>query len=237
MIVVLDNLTQLIKAQKIAAWKEVAQRVAHEIKNPLTPIHLSAERIIKNLKKKGENYDDIIQEGANTIVQEAGTIKSLVDEFSNFARLPNIRLQSADLHEVLDQTISLFTGIFTDVKFTTLYSSDVPSTIRVDVEQMKRAFMNILDNAIDAMNKKGKIIIQTSYEVQNQRVKIEISDGGPGIALKDKEKLFQPYYSTKKKGTGLGLAIVNQIISEHHGSIDVENSSSNGAKFIIQIPA
>jgi two-component system nitrogen regulation sensor histidine kinase NtrY len=237
MIVVLDNLTQLIKAQKIAAWKEVAQRVAHEIKNPLTPIHLSAERIIKNLKKKGKNYDDIIQEGANTIVQEAGTIKSLVDEFSNFARLPNIRLQSTDLHEVLDQTISLFTGIFTDVKFTTLYSSDVPSTIRVDVEQMKRAFMNILDNAIDAMNKKGKIIIQTSYEVQNQRVKIEISDGGPGIALKDKEKLFQPYYSTKKKGTGLGLAIVNQIISEHHGSIDVENSSSNGAKFIIQIPA
>lgn len=237
MIVVLDNLTQLIKAQKIAAWKEVAQRVAHEIKNPLTPIHLSAERIIKNLKKKGENYDDIIQEGANTIVQEAGTIKSLVDEFSNFARLPNIRLQSADLHEVLDQAISLFTGIFTDVKFNTLYSSDVPPTIRVDVEQMKRAFMNILDNAIDAMNKKGKINIQTSYDGQNQRVKIEISDGGPGIALKDKEKLFQPYYSTKKKGTGLGLAIVNQIISEHHGTIDVENSRPNGAKFIIQIPA
>jgi len=236
LIVVLDNLTQLLKAQKIATWKEVAQRVAHEIKNPLTPIHLSAERIIKNLKRKGKKYEEIIEEGAKTIVQEAGTIKSLVNEFSNFARMPNIRLQSADIHEILDQTLSLFKGIFSDIEFVTHYSSEVPETMRLDVEQIKRVFINILDNAIDAMSKKGKINIQTSFDKQNQRVKIEITDQGPGVDMKEKEKLFLPHFSTKKKGTGLGLAIVGQVISEHNGSIDVENNHPNGAKFIIQIP-
>ncbi|MEE9390095.1 MAG: ATP-binding protein [Candidatus Aminicenantaceae bacterium] len=237
MIVVLDNLTQLIKAQRITAWREVAQRVAHEIKNPLTPIQLSAQRIIKNLKKNGKNNNDIIKEGATTIVQEARTIKSLVDEFSNFARMPSIDLQSTDIHEIIEQTISLFKGIFADIEFEVLFSSDVPSPIQTDPEQMKRTFINLIDNAIDAMNKKGEIKIHTSYDKRNQRVKIEISDSGPGISLEDKEKLFLPHYSTKKKGTGLGLAIVNQVINEHNGSIDIENIQPHGAKFTIQIPA
>jgi two-component system nitrogen regulation sensor histidine kinase NtrY len=236
-IVVLDNLTQLIKAQRIAAWKEIAQRVAHEIKNPLTPIQLSAERIIKNLKKKGENNDEVIEEGATTIVQEALTIKSLVDEFSNFARMPNISLQPADLHEIIKHTISLFTGIFTDIEFETSFSGEVPSSMMLDPDQLKRVFINLIDNAIDAMQKKGKIQIKTSFDAAQQNVKIEITDFGPGIAPKDREKLFHPHYSTKKKGTGLGLAIVNQVISEHNGSIDVEGNRPHGAKFIIQIPA
>jgi two-component system nitrogen regulation sensor histidine kinase NtrY len=237
MIVVLDSLTQLIKAQRITAWREVAQRVAHEIKNPLTPIQLSAQRIIKNLKKTGKNNNDIIEEGAATIVQEARTIKSLVDEFSNFARMPGIDLQSTDIHKIIEQTVSLFKGIFADIEFEVLFSSDVPSPIQTDPDQMKRAFINLIDNAIDAMNKKGKITIRTSYDRRNQRVKIEISDSGPGISLKDKEKLFLPHYSTKKKGTGLGLAIVDQVINEHNGSIDIENIQPHGAKFTIQIPA
>ncbi len=235
-IIVLDNLTQLIKAQKIAAWKEVAQRVAHEIKNPLTPIQLSAERIIKNLKKPGKDPNKIIKEGANTIVNEAGIIKSLIDEFSNFARMPNIRLQSGNIHEIITQTISLFKGIFTDIEFETLFSSEVTSIIQIDPEQMRRVFINLLDNAIDAMNKKGKIQICTSYEEENRVVKIEISDSGPGISIQDKEKLFLPHFSTKKKGTGLGLAIVHQIINEHNGSIEVESNKPCGAKFIIRIP-
>lgn len=236
-IVVIDNLTQLIKAQKIAAWKEVAQRVAHEIKNPLTPIQLSAERIIKNLKKKPKKNELIINEGAKTIVEEARTIKSLVDEFSNFARMPSVQLQSADIHEILEQTISLFKGIFTKIEFDVLFSPDVPSAIQIDPEQMKRVFINLLDNSIDAMDKKGKIDIHTSFDKQNRRVRIEMADSGPGISEKEKERLFLPHFSTKKKGTGLGLAIVNQIISEHGGSIDVENNKPQGAKFIIQIPA
>jgi len=236
-IVVIDNLTQLIKVQKIAAWKEVAQRVAHEIKNPLTPIQLSAERIIKNLKKKKEKNDDVINEGAKTIVEEARTIKSLVDEFSNFARMPTVQLQSADIHEILDQTISLFKGIFTKIEFDVLFSPDVPLAIQIDPEQMKRVFINLLDNSIDAMDKKGKIEIHTSFDKERQRVRVEIADSGPGIPEKERERLFLPYFSTKKKGTGLGLAIVNQVINEHGGSIDVDNNKPQGAKFIIQIPA
>ena len=235
-IVVLDNLTQLIKAQKIAAWKEVAQRVAHEIKNPLTPIQLSAERIIKNLYRSGDN-NTIIQEGANTIVQEARTIKALVDEFSNFARLPNVHLGSADIHDIIEQAISLYIGIFSSIKFETRFSADVPSPVQIDPDQMKRVFMNIIDNAIDAMANKGRITINTFYDQKKKKIKIEILDQGPGVNVDHKEKIFLPDYSTKKKGTGLGLAIVSQIIAEHHGSIDVENAGSGGAKFIIQIPA
>lgn len=237
LVVVIDNLTQLIKAQKIAAWKEVAQRVAHEIKNPLTPIQLSAERIIKNLKKKEKKYDEVIKEGASTIVEEARTIKALINEFSNFARMPNIHLQSGDIHHILEETVSLFKGIFTEVEFDVFLSPDVPSPIQIDPEQMKRVFINLLDNAIEAVDKKGKIKIHTSFDQQHNRVKIELSDSGPGISVKEKEKLFLPHFSTKKKGTGLGLAIVNQVITEHNGSIDVENNRPHGAKFIIQLPA
>lgn len=237
MIVVLDNLTQLIQAQKIAAWKEVAQRVAHEIKNPLTPIQLSAERIIKNLKKREKKHDEVINEGAKTIVEEASTIKSLVDEFSNFARMPRVHLQSADLHDILEQTVALFRSVFTKIEFDVVLSTEVPSPLQIDPEQMKRVFINLLDNAVEAMEKKGKIWIITSFDKTNQRVKIEICDSGPGIPEKEKGKLFLPHFSTKKKGTGLGLAIVNQVITEHSGSIDVENNHPHGAKFIIQIPS
>jgi len=236
MIVVLDNLTQLIKVQKIAAWKEVAQRVAHEIKNPLTPIQLSAERIIKNLKKDGKNNNEIIQEGASTIVQEARTIKALIDEFSSFARLPTIQLDSADIHEIIEQAISPYLGIFNAIKFETRFSSEVPPSIQVDADQMKRVFMNIFDNAIDAMEQKGTINIRTFYDKDKKKMKIEISDLGPGIVVEDRDKIFLPDYSTKKKGTGLGLAIVNQVIIEHNGSIDFSNQEPHGAKFTIEIP-
>ena len=237
LIVVLDDLTQLIKAQKIAAWKEVAQRVAHEIKNPLTPIQLSAERIIKNLQKGEPGHQAVIEEGARTIIQEAGTIKSLVDEFSNFARMPKIQLQSADIHQIIDQTLAFFKGIFTDIEFEVDYSSEVPASVPADPEQMKRAIINVLDNSIDAMNKKGRIGIRTSFDKEPQRVTIEIVDSGPGISADDRFKLFLPHYSTKKKGMGLGLAIVNQIIRDHNGSVNIENNKPHGAKFTIQIPA
>ncbi|MFW6160597.1 MAG: ATP-binding protein [Acidobacteriota bacterium] len=237
LIVVIDNLTQLIKAQKIAAWKEVAQRVAHEIKNPLTPIQLSAERIIKNLRKKGTDGEKIIIEGAQTIVQEASTIKSLIDEFSSFARMPSIQLQSVNIHELLTQTLALFQGIFTEVEFETEFSRDVPASIKIDPDQMKRVFINLIDNAIEAMNKKGKICIKTLFDKENNLTKVEVADSGPGISETDKEKLFLPHFSTKKKGTGLGLAIVNQVITEHNGTIEVVDNNPQGAKFIIQVPA
>jgi len=236
-IIVLDNLTQLLKAQKIAAWKEVAQRVAHEIKNPLTPIQLSAERIIKNLKKTKKDDDNIVREGAHTIVEGAKTIKSLVDEFSNFARMPSIRLRPTDIHEILEQSIFPFRGIFKDIEFKISFSPDVPSQIMIDPEQMKRVFINLLDNSIDAMNKKGIIKVDTNFDKHNNKVIIEVSDTGTGISHKDIENIFSPDFSTKKKGRGLGLAIVNQVINEHNGSIEVTNNSLHGAKFTIRVPA
>ena len=236
LIVILDNLTQLIKAQKIAAWKEVAQRVAHEIKNPLTPIQLSAERIIKNLDRHDDAAPAVIEEGAKTIIQEARTIKSLVDEFSNFARMPKVNLQPADIHPLIDQIVALFRGIFANIEIEVETASDVPSVLQIDPDQMKRVFINIIDNAIEAMNKKGRIKIRTTVDGQQGKVNIEISDSGPGISVEDKTKIFLPYFSAKKKGTGLGLAIVNQIIREHNGSISVENIHPSGAKFIIQLP-
>ena len=236
LIVVLENLTQLIKAQKIAAWKEAAQMVAHEIKNPLTPIQLSAERIIKKMKKNKKDYDKAIEEGAKTIVQETRAIKTLVDEFSKFARMPEVHIQSVNIHEIIEQTVSLFKGIFNGVEFELNLSPDVPLSIRTDPDQMKRVFINIIDNAIHAMNKKGLVKIQTSFNSELRNLKIEIADSGPGISARDMDKLFLSNFSTKKKGAGLGLAIVNQVISEHNGSISVEANEPHGAKFIIHIP-
>ncbi len=236
LIVVLDDLSQLIRAQKIAAWKEVAQRVAHEIKNPLTPIQLNAERIIKNLRKTDPGAPAVVEEGARAIIQEAQTIKSLVDEFSDFARLPKINLQPASLAEIIDQVTALFRGIFADIAFEVVLDAEVPPRLPLDQEQMKRVFINLIDNAIDAMNKKGKIVIRAAYDRENQQVRIEVADTGPGIPVEDKDKLFLPHFSTKKKGTGLGLAIVNQIMKEHNGAVEVQNVKPHGAKFILQIP-
>ncbi len=237
LIVVLDDLTQLIKAQKMAAWKEVAQRVAHEIKNPLTPIQLSAERIIKTLKRPDPAPPEILEEGARTIIQEARTIKALVDEFSNFARMPKVELQPCDLRPVVQQTVALFRGIFTDIAFELDFAPDLPPTVQADAEQLKRVLINIIDNAIDAMNKSGRIAVRVGFDRAQNRVDLAIADSGPGIALEDKDKLFLPHYSTKKKGTGLGLAIVNQIVRDHNGTVTVENNKPHGALFTIRIPA
>jgi len=237
MIVVLDDLTQLIKAQKIAAWKEVAQRVAHEIKNPLTPIQLNAERILKNLKRTEPGGTEVVEQGAKVIIQEAQAIKALVDEFSDFARLPKINLQPASLRDIIAQVIVLFRGIFAEVEFEVAVEPGVPAILALDPEQMKRVFINLIDNAIDAMNKKGKITLRAAFDKEANQVNIEVTDSGPGVPIEDKDKLFLPHFSTKKKGTGLGLAIVNQIIKEHNGTVQVMNGRPRGARFILQLPA
>lgn len=237
LIVALDDLTQLITAQKIAAWKEVAQRVAHEIKNPLTPIQLNAERILRNFSKGEEGAGEVIEDGARVIIQEAQTIKSLVDEFSDFARLPKIRLQPASLADILRQVTALFRGIFADVAFDIRIAPDVPAEIPLDTEQIKRVFINLIDNAIDAMNKKGTIILLAAYDRDARHVLVTVADTGPGVPVEDTDKIFLPSFSTKKKGRGLGLAIVSQIVREHEGFIRVENNRPAGAKFIIELPA
>jgi two-component system nitrogen regulation sensor histidine kinase NtrY len=236
LIVALDDLTQLITAQKIAAWKEVAQRVAHEIKNPLTPIQLNAERIIRNLKKGDVAGGDVIEEGAKVIIQEAQTIKSLVDEFSDFARLPKINLQPASLGDILRQVANLFRGIFADIAFDIRIAPDIPAEVRVDADQIKRVFINLIDNSIDAMNKKGTISLLAAYDRDSRHVLVTVTDTGPGLPVEDLDRIFLPTFSTKKKGRGLGLAIVSQIVREHEGLVRVENNRPMGAKFIIELP-
>jgi two-component system nitrogen regulation sensor histidine kinase NtrY len=237
LLVALDDLSQLIMGQKVAAWKEVAQRVAHEIKNPLTPIQLNAERILKNLGRSEPADPAALQEGARVIIQEAQTIKALVDEFSEFARLPKLNLQPASLAEIIDQAAALFRPIFADVAFEVVIDPDVPARQPLDPEPMKRVFINLFDNAIDAMSKKGKILVRAGFDRETRLVKVEIEDTGPGIAVEDKDKLFLPRFSTKKKGTGLGLAIVAQIMKEHSGTIDVRNVKPHGACFTLHLPA
>jgi len=171
------------------------------------------------------------------IIQEAQTIKALVDEFSDFARLPKIHLQPASLGDIIRQVANLFRGIYADIVFEIRIAPDVPAEIRLDAEQIKRVFINLIDNAIDAMNKKGTITLQADYDRDSRRVRATVTDTGPGISVEDPEKIFLPTFSTKKKGRGLGLAIVSQIIREHDGLIRAENNRPMGAKFTIELPA
>jgi two-component system, NtrC family, nitrogen regulation sensor histidine kinase NtrY len=236
LLLVLEDITSLIKAQKVAAWREVARRIAHEIKNPLTPIQLSAQRMLKKWREGADDLGPAVEEGASTIVQEVKTLKTLVNEFSGFARMPAASPTQADLHEIIDAAVGLYQGSYQEVSFERRYDQELPST-RLDPEQIKRVFVNLFDNALEAMGRRGEIVIGTRYLSHMQMMRVEVSDDGPGIPPEDKDKLFLPYFSTKKRGTGLGLAIVNRIISDHHGYIRVEDNRPRGTRFIIELPA
>ena len=235
MLIVLEDLTQFIRAQKMEAWREVAKRIAHEIKNPLTPIQLSAQRIVK---KYGEGADDltkIIADGTSTIISQVNVLKGMVDEFSKFARMPAIDLVSTDPYAVIDSTISLYSTAHPGIKFEREYEK-IAVAVTMDPDQIKRVMINLIDNSIAAMQGNGVITIAAKVISKTRRFRIEFSDNGPGISSEDKDRLFIPYFSTKKVGTGLGLAIVQRIITDHNGFITVEDNVPTGAKFIIELP-
>jgi two-component system nitrogen regulation sensor histidine kinase NtrY len=234
-VLVLDDLTPLMRAQKVAAWGEVARKLAHEIKNPLTPIQLSAQRIRKAFLKSAPDFEKVVTECTGSIVQEVDALKNLVDEFAQFARLPAANLAPASLQDVIDQTLSLYDGLFADVRIDRRLAPDLP-TLRLDVEQMKRALINLVDNAIEATEKKGTVVITTAFDRGQGRVRLDVADDGPGIRLEDRDKLFVPHFSTKKRGSGLGLAIVSRIVQEHHGVIRVEDNAPRGARFVVEFP-
>lgn len=235
-VLVVDDVTPLIRAQKVAAWREVARRLAHEIKNPLTPIQLSAERLRRKLTDVSPPLQDLVQECTSTIIGEVESLKGLVDEFSQFARMPAPRAVPADLHSFLDETLTLYDGLLTAVEFHRHYDPDV-TQVRIDPEQIKRVIINLVDNAIEAMGRQGAIVIETARDVPNSLVRIVIADTGPGIPPAERDKLFLPYYSTKGRGSGLGLAIVRRIVAEHGGNIDVTDNVPTGTRFIIELPA
>jgi two-component system nitrogen regulation sensor histidine kinase NtrY len=251
-VVVLDDMTELLRMEKLSAWQEVARRLAHEIKNPLTPIQLSAERVLRRYTQMGvpprdisgswqdefRKFDRILEECIQTIIQEAGSLKGLVDEFSRFSRLPEVRLEESDLHAILDATLGLYNGRIRDVRVEKDYDPEIPR-LQLDTEQMKRVFINLFDNALEAMagNTDGKILrLHTRLDSKWNSVSIEISDSGRGFPEEYQNSLFLPYFSARKGGTGLGLAIVRQIVSDHNGKVRAEPSKPVGTKIIIDLP-
>jgi two-component system, NtrC family, nitrogen regulation sensor histidine kinase NtrY len=235
-VAVMDDLTPLMRAQKVAAWGEVARKLAHEIKNPLTPIQLSAQRIRKAHLKGAPDFEKILQECTRAIVSEVEALKDLVDEFSQFARLPAANLVPGSLDDVIDQTLSLYDGLFSGVRIDRRLASDLPR-LRLDSDQMKRVLINLVDNAIEATEKRGTVVISTEFDRSQGRVRLGVADDGPGVAAKDRDLLFVPHFSTKKRGSGLGLAIVSRIVQEHHGVIRVEDNRPRGARFVVELPA
>jgi PAS domain S-box-containing protein len=239
-VVVFEDLSDLLHAQKQAAWREVARRVAHEIKNPLTPIALSAERIRRHLER-GEQPDAaslaVIDSCAQTIAGAVETVRTLVDEFSTLARFPASRPQPANINLIVEDALAMFNGRLDGIQITTLLASELPP-VMADPEAMKRALANLVDNAAEAVQESMVKEVQISTALAGERdcVEVVIADSGHGVTQELKEKLFLPYFSTKGRGTGLGLAIVSRIVEDHHGSIRVEENSPVGARFIVELP-
>jgi len=239
-VLVFEDLSDLLQAQKQAAWREVARRVAHEIKNPLTPIALSAERIRRHLER-GTPPDkqslDVIQSCAETIGGAVETVRTLVDEFSTFARFPQAHPQPADVNSIVESALAMFDGRLDGVRVQTQLAPDLPK-VMADSEAIKRAIANLVDNAAEAMQESmvREVEISTSLAGTREAVEIVVADTGHGVTRELKEKLFLPYFSTKKRGTGLGLAIVSRIVEDHRGTIRVEENKPVGARFIVELP-
>ncbi len=239
-VVVFEDLTDLLRAQKQTAWREVARRIAHEIKNPLTPIALSAERIRRHLER-GTPPDaaslNVIRQCSETIGSSVETVRTLVDEFSALARFPASKPQPSSINSIVNQALAMFDGRLDGIRVQRFLAPDLPP-VQADPDAMKRAIANLVDNAAEAMQGSllKEIHISTALVGERDSVEIVVADTGHGVTSEVKEKLFLPYFSTKRRGTGLGLAIVSRIVEDHHGSIRVEENSPVGARFIVELP-
>jgi two-component system nitrogen regulation sensor histidine kinase NtrY len=235
-VVVFEDLTELEKIQRIAAWREVARRVAHEVKNPLTPIQLSAQRLRKRcMDKLDEDARKVFDGCTNTIIQQVEELKHLVNEFSSFARMPAPRFERVSLHEIIDGLLVMYRESQPHVKFSLMAEKNFPE-IMLDKEQIKRALINMLDNAVTSMPEGGETTIELSRDMDKNQIRMVIADTGEGIPAEEKSLIFEPYFSRKKGGTGLGLPIVNSIVSDHNGRIEVEDNDGKGTRFIIFLP-
>ena len=233
-VITFDDLTELIRAKKAETWQDVARRIAHEFKNPLTPIKLSAERLRKKHSEGAADFDMVFDECSRTIVQEADGLRKLVDEFANFARMPSSNPVPQPLAPVIESAAQLYATAHKNIAIVKEIAPGMPDVI-IDNEQMKRVFINLFENAVAAMSGKGRIWVATRM-TSGGMAQIEVADEGPGITAEDIPRLFEPDFSRKKKKSGLGLAIVLRIIKDHGGTIRVEQNAPKGAKFIIQLP-
>jgi two-component system nitrogen regulation sensor histidine kinase NtrY len=234
-VIVFDDLTELIRAQKLATWQEVARRIAHEIKNPLTPIQLSTERLRKKYFERSDDFDKIFDDSTQIVINEVHGLKMLVDEFSNFARMPAPRRTPQKIDPILQEVVSLYRAGHKDVIIASHFDEAAPA-LSLDRDQIKRVFVNLFENAVEAMQGRGHLTLATVFDAVQQKVRVEVTDEGSGISPDDVDKLFLPYFSRKKTGTGLGLAIVNRIILDHNGQIRVTPRQPKGATFSIELP-
>ena len=244
-VLVFDDVTPLIRTQRVAAWRDVARRLAHEIKNPLTPIQLSAERMRRHFAGAPAASRALVDECTATIVSEVESRKALVDEFAQVARMPAPRAVPSDLHAVLDETLQLYNGLFREIRIERRFAEALPP-VRVDPEQIRRVMINLVDNAVEALGGSTAgpqpggapptIVVETRRDAANGVVRVTVADNGPGLPAADRDKLFMPYYSTKQRGSGLGLAIVRRIIAEHGGSIEASDNAPSGTMFAIELP-
>jgi two-component system, NtrC family, nitrogen regulation sensor histidine kinase NtrY len=242
LVLVLDDITDLLRAQKAVAWGEVAQRIAHEIKNPLTPIQLSAERIQRLVSRAGpapnvQEWVSTVNESAQLIDREVATLKTLVDEFSRFARFPASQPVPSSLNSIVEEALNIFNGRLDGIAIHRQLCPELP-LVQADPSQMKRVVVNLVDNAAEALERAAlkEVWVQTALDTQRDVVELVVADSGPGMTSEAKERLFLPYFSTKRRGTGLGLAIVSRIVSEHKGAIRVEENHPTGTKFVIELP-
>jgi two-component system nitrogen regulation sensor histidine kinase NtrY len=235
-VVVFEDLTQLQKAERAAAWREVARRMAHEIKNPLTPVQLSAQRLQKKYGDKLGEEGSVFKECTQTIIDQVEVLKNLVNEFSRYARMPVTTIAPNDLNMVVAEAVSLFQDAHKDIVFELIPAEGLPK-FDLDAEQINRVMINLLDNAVAAINKKsGRVEITVSYDEQHHKAGVTVADDGAGVPSSHKMKVFEPYFSTKKSGTGLGLAIVSSIISDHHGQVSVADNTPTGTIVSFVLP-
>jgi two-component system nitrogen regulation sensor histidine kinase NtrY len=242
-VLVVEDTSDLLRAQKAVAWHEVARRVAHEIKNPLTPIALCADRIGRQLERAESSSDKsasdtrrILQECSTTIAREVETVRTLVDEFSQFSRFPAAQPVASDLNDVVENALSVFEGRLEGIQVRTDLADDLPA-VNIDREQFKRVVVNLVDNAAEAMqDSPSKRLYIATRHTEADSVELVVADTGCGVSRDDKEKLFLPYFSTKGRGTGLGLAIVNRILVDHDATIRIEDNIPTGARFIVDLP-
>src|SRR5258706_11257347 len=237
-VLVLEDTSGLLRAQKSAAWHEVAGRVAHEIKNPLTPIALCADRIGRQLERAEQTADTrrILKECSATIAREVESVRTLLDEISQFTRFPAPQPVPSDLNEVIDNALSVFAGRLDGILLEKELANGL-AAVNIDREQFKRVVVNLVDNAAEAMQDSlVKRLYISTRPTEADSVEMIVADTGCGVSREDKERLFLPYFSTKGRGTGLGLALVNRICSDHDAAIRVEDNSPTGARFIVDIP-
>lgn len=232
-VLVFDDLTEIEKAQRLAAWREVARRIAHEVKNPLTPITLSAERLKRKYAKTID--ETVFSECVQMIIDHVAMIRNLVNEFSTFAKFPSANPEPNALGPIIDEAVALYKEGHEQVLFDVRVPKQIPE-LNLDRQQMKQAMINLLGNAVSAIKENGLIEIIVTHDPILKMVRIEVADDGPGISDEDKIRLFEPYFSTKQSGMGLGLTIVNSIVADHFGMIRVQDNHPRGAKFVIELP-